>query len=228
MSDTSARPAPAGSISPTRPASWRWPTGSCRGWRRYRRGPAGCRPLPGLHRAGGFPAGHHRAHHVHPRAVRLARHDVLLADGGLGARHAGLAPPAGRCRAARPPRRSAPPSPRLRWSPARIWGKPMWGTWWVWDARLTSVFVLFLMYLGIIALTRALDDPARAARAGRDHHAGRLHQHPDHQVLGRLVEHAAPAGVGVPPRRPDDRPEHAVAAAGDGARLHRCCSSRCI
>ena len=46
-----------------------------------------------------------------------------------------------------------------------IWGKPMWGTWWQWDARLTSVFVLFLMYLGIIALTRALDDPARAARA---------------------------------------------------------------
>ncbi|WP_159589393.1 heme ABC transporter permease [Chelativorans xinjiangense] len=46
-----------------------------------------------------------------------------------------------------------------------IWGKPMWGTWWVWDARLTSVFVLFLMYLGIIALTRALDDQSRAARA---------------------------------------------------------------
>jgi heme exporter protein C len=46
-----------------------------------------------------------------------------------------------------------------------IWGKPMWGTWWVWDARLTSVFILFLMYLGIIALTRAIDDPARAARA---------------------------------------------------------------
>jgi heme exporter protein C len=46
-----------------------------------------------------------------------------------------------------------------------IWGKPMWGAWWVWDARLTSVFVLFLMYLGIIALTRALDDPSRSARA---------------------------------------------------------------
>ena len=46
-----------------------------------------------------------------------------------------------------------------------IWGKPMWGTWWVWDARLTSVFILFLMYLGIIALTRAIDDPARSARA---------------------------------------------------------------
>ncbi|MBX3596497.1 MAG: heme ABC transporter permease [Rhizobiaceae bacterium] len=46
-----------------------------------------------------------------------------------------------------------------------IWGKPMWGTWWVWDARLTSVFVLFLIYLGIIALTRAMDDPSRSARA---------------------------------------------------------------
>jgi len=46
-----------------------------------------------------------------------------------------------------------------------IWGKPMWGTWWVWDARLTSVFILFLMYLGIISLSRALDDPARAAKA---------------------------------------------------------------
>ena len=46
-----------------------------------------------------------------------------------------------------------------------IWGKPMWGTWWVWDARLTSVFVLFLIYLGIIALTRAMDDPSRAARS---------------------------------------------------------------
>ncbi len=46
-----------------------------------------------------------------------------------------------------------------------IWGKPMWGTWWVWDARLTSVFVLFLMYLGLIALTRALGDPQKSARA---------------------------------------------------------------
>lgn len=45
-----------------------------------------------------------------------------------------------------------------------LWGKPMWGTWWVWDARLTSVFILFLMYLGLIALNRAMDDPSRAAR----------------------------------------------------------------
>jgi heme exporter protein C len=45
-----------------------------------------------------------------------------------------------------------------------LWGKPMWGTWWVWDARLTSVFILFLMYLGLIALNRAMDDPSKAAR----------------------------------------------------------------
>lgn len=45
-----------------------------------------------------------------------------------------------------------------------LWGKPMWGTYWVWDARLTSVLVLFLMYLGLIALWRAADDPGRAAR----------------------------------------------------------------
>jgi heme exporter protein C len=46
-----------------------------------------------------------------------------------------------------------------------LWGRPMWGTYWVWDARLTSFFVLFLMYLGVIALWRTVEEPARAARA---------------------------------------------------------------
>ena len=46
-----------------------------------------------------------------------------------------------------------------------LWGKPMWGTWWVWDARLTSVLVLFIMYLGLIALWRSIDEPSRAGRA---------------------------------------------------------------
>src|ERR1044072_5416296 len=46
-----------------------------------------------------------------------------------------------------------------------LWGRPMWGAYWVWDARLTSVLVLFLMYLGVIALWRTVDDPSRAARA---------------------------------------------------------------
>jgi heme exporter protein C len=47
-----------------------------------------------------------------------------------------------------------------------LWGKPMWGAWWVWDARLTSVLVLFFLYLGHIALVRAFDDPVRGYRAG--------------------------------------------------------------
>ncbi len=47
-----------------------------------------------------------------------------------------------------------------------LWGRPMWGTWWVWDARLTSVLVLFFLYLGYIALVNAFDDPSRGARAG--------------------------------------------------------------
>ncbi len=45
-----------------------------------------------------------------------------------------------------------------------LWGKPMWGTWWVWDARLTSMFVLLLLYLGYIAIWQAIDDPHRASR----------------------------------------------------------------
>ena len=47
-----------------------------------------------------------------------------------------------------------------------LWGKPMWGTWWVWDARLTSELILFFLYMGYIALTSAIDDPRRADRAG--------------------------------------------------------------
>ena len=46
-----------------------------------------------------------------------------------------------------------------------LWGQPMWGTWWVWDARLTSVLVLFFLYLGHIALNNAFDDPTRGAKA---------------------------------------------------------------
>jgi heme exporter protein C len=46
-----------------------------------------------------------------------------------------------------------------------LWGKPMWGTYWVWDARLTSVLVLFLLYLGLIALWHSIEEPGRAGRA---------------------------------------------------------------
>ena len=46
-----------------------------------------------------------------------------------------------------------------------LWGKPMWGTWWVWDARLTSVLVLFFLYIGFLALANAFDDAARGEKA---------------------------------------------------------------
>ncbi len=46
-----------------------------------------------------------------------------------------------------------------------LWGKPTWGTWWVWDARLTSVLILFFLYLGYIALQNAFEDSSRSAKA---------------------------------------------------------------
>ncbi len=46
-----------------------------------------------------------------------------------------------------------------------LWGKPMWGTWWVWDARLTSVLILFFLYLGYMALWQAIEDRQKAAKA---------------------------------------------------------------
>lgn len=46
-----------------------------------------------------------------------------------------------------------------------LWGKPTWGTWWVWDARLTSVLILFFLYIGYIVLINAFDDASRAMRA---------------------------------------------------------------
>jgi heme exporter protein C len=47
-----------------------------------------------------------------------------------------------------------------------LWGKPMWGAWWVWDARLTSELILFFLYVGFIALQASIDDPRRADKAG--------------------------------------------------------------
>ena len=47
-----------------------------------------------------------------------------------------------------------------------LWGKPTWGTWWVWDARLTSELILLFLYIGYMSLTAAIDDPRRADKAG--------------------------------------------------------------
>ena len=97
-----------------------------------------------------------------------------------------------------------------------LWGRPMWGTYWEWDARLTSVLILFLMYLGLIALWRAVEDPSRAARAAAILTLVGAHQPADHQILGRLVEHAASAGLGDADGRPVARPRLPDSAAGDG------------
>ena len=115
---------------------------------------------------GRLAAGRRGAHHVRPRAGRLARLGRLsragrvLGRSSLVWRHplADLAAveigPVGAGFTA------------LCLATGSIWGKPMWGAWWVWDARLTSVLVLFFLYLGHIALVRAFDDPVRGYRAG--------------------------------------------------------------
>ena len=109
-----------------------------------------------------------------------------------------------------------------------LWGRPMWGTYWEWDARLTSVLILFLMYLGLIALWRAVEDPSRAARAAAVLTLvgainlpiikfsvdwwNTLHQPASVMRMG---------GSTLDQRLFDS-------AAGDGGRRSRCCSSRCI
>ena len=109
-----------------------------------------------------------------------------------------------------------------------LWGRPMWGTYWVWDARLTSVLVLFLMYLGVIALWRTVDDPSRAARAAAILTLVGAINLPIIKFSvdwwNTLHQPASVLRLGGPthrPRLPDS-------AAGDGGRRSRCCSSRCI
>ncbi len=119
-----------------------------------------------------------------------------------------------------------------------LWGKPMWGAWWVWDARLTSVLVLFFLYLGHVALMRAFDEPQRGARAAAIlalvgavdlpiikfsvQWWNTLHQpdshHPDrgadHVAVDALAAAGRDARLQLRLRRDRDRP---AACVGDGA-----------
>ena len=80
-----------------------------------------------------------------------------------------------------------------------LWGKPMWGTYWVWDARLTSELILLFLYFGYMALQSAIEDQRSADKAsGLLAIVGRG-QYSDHPLFGRMVEHAAPG------RRPSPR-----------------------
>ncbi len=74
-----------------------------------------------------------------------------------------------------------------------IWGRPTWGVWWAWDARLTSTAMLLVMELGYLAIRRVQGDlhvRATLCRSGADHCGGRAHR----ALLGRLVAHPAPGG----------------------------------
>ena len=102
-----------------------------------------------------------------------------------------------------------------------LWGKPMWGAYWVWDARLTSVLILFFLYLGLIALAAGDRRSGQGGPRRRDPEPYRRREYPDHQVFGELVEHAASARERDPRRWPHDTPGLAHSAAGHGHRLHR-------
>ena len=77
-----------------------------------------------------------------------------------------------------------------------LWGRPTWGAYWVWDARLTSELILLFLYLGFIALQAAIDDPPARRQGRRGAGDRRRHQRADHLLLGEVVEHAAPGRIG--------------------------------
>ena len=90
---------------------------------------------------------------------------VYTCDGGGRGRRADLAHQGGPCGGGglRADRRLV--HGWSRWSPASLWGKPMWGTYWAWDPRLTSELLLLFLYLGYMGLRGAFDDLQRADRA---------------------------------------------------------------
>ena len=73
-----------------------------------------------------------------------------------------------------------------------LWGRPMWGTYWVWDARLTSFLLLLFLYLGYMALWNAIEDETRAARAAAILALIGAVNLPIIILFGGVVEHAAP------------------------------------
>ena len=100
-----------------------------------------------------------------------------------------------------------------------VWGKPTWGTWWVWDARLTSELILLFLYLGYLGLVSAIDDPRRADRGGAILLLAGVVNVPDHLLLGAVVEHPAPGRIDQLHGGAVDGAHHAGRHAADGGRL---------
>ena len=102
------------------------------------------------------------------------------------------------------------------------WGRPTWGTYWVWDARITSTLVLLFLYFGYLALRSAINDPRRADRAsallalvgGQCAH---------HLLLGALVEHLASRCQRQPYRSPENGRNHVAGDADHGVCLLGLC-----
>ena len=99
-----------------------------------------------------------------------------------------------------------------------FWGRPTWGTYWAWDARMTSELILLFLYLGVIALRNAIDDPRRADRACAVLALVGVVNVPIIYFSVQVVEHAAPGLVGEPHRGADDGGDHADGHADHVAR----------
>ena len=105
-----------------------------------------------------------------------------------------------------------------------LWGKPMWGTWWVWDARLTSVLVLFIIYLGLIALWQTIEEPAKAARAAAILTLVGAVNLPIIKFSVDWWSTLHQPCIGLPPRRADHTFLDAVARCWSWRWALRCCS----
>ena len=99
-----------------------------------------------------------------------------------------------------------------------LWGKPTWGTWWAWDARMTSELILLFLYIGFISLHAAIDDVRRADRAAAPAGIGGRDQCAHHLLLGEVVEHAAPGCFRELEPRAVDGGDDAYRDAADVAR----------
>ena len=86
-----------------------------------------------------------------------------------------------------------------------LWGRPVWGTWWTWDPRLTTTAVLLLIYVGYLSLRKVADSPGPAGQVVGGRRRDRVHRRADRAPVRRVVAVAASAGDGAAAGRADHR-----------------------